>query len=93
MIRNYLRIGLLFFAVVLFATMFHYSGLETKSYNEDEVYKDYSPGGGGYVERTRPVLITENANTGSTVVALGIIVGACLIGVAVLSNNDSDKVI
>jgi uncharacterized membrane protein SpoIIM required for sporulation len=93
MIRNYLRIGLLFFAVVLFATMFYFSGLETKSYNTDEVYKDYSLGGGSYHERTRMVLITENANTGSTVVALGIIVSACLVGVAVLSNNDSDKVV
>lgn len=93
MIKNYVRIGLLFFAVVFSAIMFNYSELETKSYNVDEVYKKYGSSGSSYSERIRPVLITENANTGSTVVALGIIVGACLIGVAVLSNKDSDKVV
>lgn len=88
--KNYLRIGLLIIAIIFTSIVFYYSGLETKSYNRDETYYDADSTGKAYVQRTRPVLITENANNNGSIVAFGIIAAASLIGIAILSTKDPE---
>ncbi|MXN91396.1 hypothetical protein GR160_09160 [Flavobacterium sp. Sd200] len=87
--KNYLTIGLLILIGVLMITVLSYSVLDTKSYNSSEKYNiDITRK--AYVEGTRETFITENANINGAMIALGIIMGASIISIAILNQRNPE---